>query len=470
MQFSSKGKYDNKFDDMIKQTQTSEAEEKSRSEEVEKEIEEKSKKEAEDTETAKQKLKETKQNFEDFSGSKQKEDMSVKDVFKNINFKEHLDEASSVFNNIKSGASKRVGSILEKRKQLFSKTKSEEVEKAVKEELNKAKEEKPEETTDQIKEKPEAKVDKEEAEADKKPKVSRMVKLKTKISSTTGAINDKAPFVYKTGVYFKDLWQETFPNDDKKVKSRMQKRKEMAQLQKKYSEEEIDAFQEEIPEWKRTAISVVDEEQQTEKEAGVVKRLFKKVSSKVSDSSIGQKVLSSEEYKDFMKNYREIKVEAKEFKEDFKDEVETTQNPVVGGIRGMSDKVLGETTLSQAIRKMRRYDPEFEILDLNYEIEEIFVDMFDNYLEGELEYLEKFCGEACLAIIKADIQRRQKEFWEYKYKELIFCTDTNLVQGNLGDDNMPRFAFTFTTQDINCRVSTKDSKEIIEGGDSELQQ
>jgi len=466
MHFSNKGKYNAKFDDMMKNTQTSEAEEKYRLREAEKEKEKLSRKAAIEAEKVKQKLKDTKKNFEDFSASKQQEDISMKDVFKNINFKEHLDGASSVFSNIKSGASKRVGSILEKRKQLFSKAKTEEVEKAVKEELDKDKKvnEGFKESTDKVSE------EKVETEEPKEPKISTMSKIKTRISSTTGAINKKAPFVYKTGVYFKDLWQETFPNDDGKVKSRMQKRKEMAQLQKKYSEKEIDAFQEEIPEWKRTAVTIVDESKLEDRKSGTIKKLLKKVGSKVSDTSIGQKVLKSEEYKEFMKNYRKIKVEAAEFKEDFKDEVETTQNPVVGGIRGLGDKILGESALSQAIGKMRLYDPEFEILDLNFEVEEIFVDMFNKFLEGELEYLEKFCGEACLAIIKGDIQRRQKEFWEYKYKELIFCTDTNLVEGRVGDDNKPRFSFTFTTQDINCKVSIKDPNDIVEGGDSELQQ
>lgn len=223
----------------------------------------------------------------------------------------------------------------------------------------------------------------------------------------------------------------------------------MAQMQKKYSEEEIAEMQEEIPEWKRTAVQVVDESQQEDQKAGYLKKLFKKVGSKVSDSTVGKKVFESEEYKELMKKYKEVKVEAAEFKEDFKDEVETTQNPIVGGVRGIGDKFLGESPQSQAVAKMRMYDPEFDILELNYEVEEIFEDMFNNFLEGNLEYLEKFCGEAALAIIKADLQRRHKEFWDYKYKELIFCTDTNLADANIGDDNRPRFSFTFTTQDIN---------------------
>lgn len=478
MNFSSKNKYNSKFDDFMSQTKTTAEEEQQRMKEAERDQQEMERKAETESKRAKEKLEETKETFKDFSNTKQQEEMSVKDVFKNINFKEHLDEASNMFSSIKSGASKKVGGILEKRKQLFAKAKSEAVEEKVKEELDKSaqKDSAKEEKTDEASEKADEATDKateetpEKEEAAKEPKESVVSKLKTRVGSTTEKINEKAPFLYKTGVFMKDLWQETFPNDDGKVKSRMRKRKEIAQIQKKYSEEEIEAMQEEIPDWKRTAVTMVDESQQEEQKSGYIKKLFKKVGSKVSDSSVGKKVFQSEEYKELMKKYKDIKVETEEFKEDFKDEVETTQNPVVGGIRGISDKFLSETPQSQAVAKMRMFDPEFDILELNYEVEEIFEDMFNSFLEGDLEYLQKFCGEACLAIIKADKQRREKEFWEYKYKELIFCTDTNLVDANIGEDNRPRFSFTFTTQDINCKVSTKNPEEIVEGGDSELQQ
>jgi len=101
------------------------------------------------------------------------------------------------------------------------------------------------------------------------------------------------------------------------------------------------------------------------------------------------KIIESEEYKDFKKKYREIKIEAKDLKEDFKDEVETTQNPVVGTVRTVGDYLFQETTLCQAITKMKEFDPEFDIMDLHYEIEEVFIDLFDNFLKGDLEYLQK---------------------------------------------------------------------------------
>lgn len=476
MQFcnqNKQGKYDSKFDQFMKQHQQtmSEEEKQKRIKDAQQELDEVAKKAQMEKEQAEQKLKSTKKAFEDFSSKGTTEEMNLKDVFKNINLKNHLSEAGSMFKGAASGAGKRVNSILEMRKQLFKKEKQEEVEKIIKEEIDKTrnaqekgKEKEGEEATQPPHPEAEAK---EEPEAEPKP--SKLSSIKSKLSSTGTKINEKMPFVYKTGVYFKDLWQETFPSDDRKVKTRIERRREIAKVQQNYTEEEIAEMQEAIPEWKRTAVTAVDEDQVQEEKTGFFRRLTRKIGSKVSDTTIAKKIVESEEYRDFKKKYREIKQEASEFKEDFKDEVETTQNPLVGKARSMGDYIFHETELSQAIGKMRMYDPEFDILDLHYEIEEIFTDMFDNYLEGDLEYLQKFWGEAALAVIKTELQRRKKEGWEHKYKELIFCTDANLLAGSVSEDNRPRFSFTLSAQDINCKVSTKNPEEIVEGGDHQIE-
>lgn len=380
----------------MKQHQVSDAEKQKRLKEAEEELKKQSAAASEESKRAQEKLKDTKRAFEDFSTSKGNDEMNLKDVFKNINFKEYTSEASKIINEAKTGASKRVSSILELRKQLFKQEKKEEVAKEVEKEMHKdeikdAKAQKSDSKVDDNTDKasstatqtsegksdPEAQTSEEKSEA-KVKKDGTIKRIKMKFSGTAETINTKAPFIYKTGVWVKDLWQETFPSDDGKVKGRIQKRKELEQMQ------------ESIPDWKRTAVTIVDEEETSAKEDGYLKRLLKKAGSKVSDSSIGKKVLESEEYKEFKKKYREVKQEASEFKEDFKDEVETTQNPLVGSARTIGDYVFKETDMSMAIAKMNAVDPEFDVLDLTYEIEEIFTDMFNSYLEGDLEYLQKF--------------------------------------------------------------------------------
>lgn len=404
MHFSNQNKYGGKFSEFMEKQQKSisEDEKQKRMKQAKEELDEISQKAHQESEQAQEKLKSTKQAFEEFSNKKENEEMNIKDVFKNINLKGHLDEASNIFKDVKKGASKRVSGILEMRKALFNKEKKEEVEKMVKEKLEKqSKDEMKGEATgtiDQEEEKAapeqpdETKTDTSETSKEEKsePKESSISKLKSKISNTTETINNKAPILYKTGVFFKNLWQETFPSDDNKMRKRIHKRREIAKMQANYTPEEIEQMQEEIPEWKRTAVTMVDEDKVQEEHAGYIKKLYRKVSTKVSDTSVAKKIMESEEYKEIKKKYREVKTEASEFKEDFKDEVETTQNPVVGTARSATGYVFQETELSKAIGKMKLYDPEFDVLDVNYEVEEIFVDLFDNYLEGDLEYLQKF--------------------------------------------------------------------------------
>jgi len=43
---------------------------------------------------------------------------------------------------------------------------------------------------------------------------------------------------------------------------------------------------------------------------------------------------------------------------------------------------------------------------LPYEAEEIFKEFYSNYLSGNLEYIEKVCGKAALAVVKTEVKRR----------------------------------------------------------------
>jgi uncharacterized protein YgfB (UPF0149 family) len=58
----------------------------------------------------------------------------------------------------------------------------------------------------------------------------------------------------------KEVWCETFPNESGNVKTKLQKRKEIAKMQKEYemSAEEIEKIEQEIPEWKRGAVVLSD--------------------------------------------------------------------------------------------------------------------------------------------------------------------------------------------------------------------
>ncbi len=50
-------------------------------------------------------------------------------------------------------------------------------------------------------------------------------RLQQRSDKLTNTISEKYPRVHKTGSYFKEVWEETFPNDKSRVASRLGKRK-----------------------------------------------------------------------------------------------------------------------------------------------------------------------------------------------------------------------------------------------------
>lgn len=133
-------------------------------------------------------------------------------------------------------------------------------------------------------------------------------------------MNEKFPKVSKTSSkafsYIKDVWYETFPNEQNKLVSKMEKRKEQARIAKEMEEnqEYIDKLQEEIPEWKRGAVITTDQQAQEEK-SGIFKRVTSNVKSKITSTKAAQEFLETEDYKKIEK----MRAEMSEFKSNLKD-------------------------------------------------------------------------------------------------------------------------------------------------------
>jgi hypothetical protein len=93
------------------------------------------------------------------------------------------------------------------------------------------------------------------------------------------------------------------------------------------------------------------------------------------------------------------------------------------------DLVMLESSCARAVKEMQKYDKDFNLLDLNFEAQEVFKEFFCNYLSGNLEYIEKVCGKAGLAVAKTEIKRRQAENWKYKYDDILDLNMPNFLGG-----------------------------------------
>jgi hypothetical protein len=97
----------------------------------------------------------------------------------------------------------------------------------------------------------------------------------------------------------------------------MEQRKQAAKQQKEYDEnaEHIENLQEQIPEWKRGAITVTDQEAVEEKPG-----LFKRISGKLASTKAAQDFMETEQYK----NLEKMRAEMREFRGNLKEEIDNS--------------------------------------------------------------------------------------------------------------------------------------------------
>ena len=173
-----------------------------------------------------------------------------------------------------------------------------------------------------------------------------------------------------------EVWRETFPNAEQNAQDKMSKRRERARLAREWEEkqeemtpEEIAAMEEEIPEWKRNALVVAsDDEEEEQKKRGMFGRMKGKIAGKINETEAAQNFYQSEEYK----KIEDMRKEAKEFKEELREHMDASHNPVVRASATVVDKVANDSPCAQAITAMQKYDPEFKLEELGDEASEIF--------------------------------------------------------------------------------------------------
>ena len=80
---------------------------------------------------------------------------------------------------------------------------------------------------------------------------------------------------------------------------------------------------------------------------------------------------------------------------------------------------------------MQKYDPDFDLADLNDEAMEIFQEFYCNFLTGNKDYLGLVTGGPASAICNADIKMREEQGWRYKYEELLCCSNCFFDDGKI---------------------------------------
>lgn len=83
------------------------------------------------------------------------------------------------------------------------------------------------------------------------------------------------------------------------------------------------------------------------------------------------------------------------------------------------DSVSTESSMAKAIKYMRKYDAEFDIEELRFEVEEVFREFYNAYLSDDIEFLEKVSADAALGMTKNLVKIRKEKGMEYTFKEIL---------------------------------------------------
>lgn len=130
---------------------------------------------------------------------------------------------------------------------------------------------------------------------------------------------------------------------------------------KDMTQEEKDAYEDSIPEWKKGALvrAAETEEEQEEARKGIFRRARDKVAKRVNDTEAVQNFKQSEDYEKVNK----LRAEYQEFRGDLKEQAENSENMVLRKGMEVTDKVKAGRW-ENAVLMMKRYDADFDLEDL----------------------------------------------------------------------------------------------------------
>jgi hypothetical protein len=150
------------------------------------------------------------------------------------------------------------------------------------------------------------------------------------ITSATSSFSNKFPKASLRLLNFKnslmETYHETFPKSGRaEVQRKMKVKRKQAALQNRITQDQINAIQELIPEWKRTALVINN----IEAEQSLWQSFGFNITQKVSQSEFSKKFKESQDYE----KIQDFKEEFNEFKEGLKEEIAETHNPFVVGVK-----------------------------------------------------------------------------------------------------------------------------------------
>ena len=178
---------------------------------------------------------------------------------------------------------------------------------------------------------------------------------------------------------------------------------------------------------------------------------------------------NDEEYDKMMDEMDKMKTALKDMKHNVSDKFKSTENQMVKKGYDLYEKSI-QNIGSKTMDAIRKWDPEFDLLDFEKEAQYIFEEVYAKYLEHDIEYLEGVCTNEALGYFKSMINVQVADQSVPKFKNIVFMKNFSLNTATIHQDSgLPLFQFMLEFAEINCFVHKDNPEEIINGYDNNLE-
>jgi len=211
---------------------------------------------------------------------------------------------------------------------------------------------------------------------------------------------------------FLNVWKQTFPGEEN-MDLLFEKRRQEAQLLKSKikepTEEEIEQMEAAIPEWKRGAVVLV----QDDSSQNIKTSIFD-----LAKVNLTRHVKNLKIYKDAQKSFEnsEMSLLMEDLKTSYnnvRDNIKESQNPFLVVTRDLTDRVSFKSSSAQATSIMRKFDPNFDLILFEKEVNGIFSQLMTAFINDNLETVKLVAGEVALAIMTNEIKSRRERVTIY---------------------------------------------------------
>jgi hypothetical protein len=254
----------------------------------------------------------------------------------------------------------------------------------------------------------ETKEEKIEEETKQEKKEENKFDEKTEKKTQSKSITSEPGSLHKLYKGFLNVWKQTFPGEEN-MDLLFEKRRQEAQILKSKikepTEEEIEQLEAAIPEWKRGAVVLVQDDSATEK--------IKISILDIAKNNLTRHVKNLKVYKDAQKSYEnsELSLLMEDLKTSYsnvRDNLKESQNPLLVVSRDLVDRVPYTSSSAQATSIMRKHDPNFDIILFEKEVTGIFKQLMTSFINDDLDTVKLIAGEVALALLTNEIKSRRE--------------------------------------------------------------